>query len=135
MKTPRKILLERHRAALPKLDAIRETVVAAAWNRRTEENNSTTAPDRRYGLHDFFRSLRWHFAAMSALWMLAVLLNADHSPGPAANIAAVNIPAPQKILASLQENRRLLLQLIEPPASVPAIPPRRSELQLTTAIV
>jgi hypothetical protein len=72
---------------------------------------------------------------MSAIWLLALLLNVDHSTGPAATVATVNIPAPQKILASLQENRRLLLQLIEPSASAPAIPPRRSELQFATAIV
>jgi len=67
---------------------------------------------------------------MSAVWLLVVLLNLDQSPTLAQNIVKENIPSPQRLLASLRENRRQLLELIEAPVIEPApVPPRRSELR------
>jgi hypothetical protein len=43
MKTPREILLERHRAAEPKLDAIRQEVVRELNNEATKEQSSFAA--------------------------------------------------------------------------------------------
>jgi hypothetical protein len=127
MKTPREILFQRHQAAEPKLDEIREKVV---W-----EGRRATVP--KYGVADtatlpalrwreFFFSLRWHLAGMGAAWLLIILLNLN--VGPSTTLASVvpvaKIPPPQIILASLRENRRELLQLLQPAESREVRPPK-----------
>lgn len=121
MKTPREILLARHRAAESKLDAIRETVVASVQERRI---HSPAVTRRRYSLRDFLFSLRWHLAGMSAAWLVIVLLNLNISqPASLASVMpAAKIPPPQIILASLRENRRELLEMIQPAESRAAPP-------------
>ena len=121
MKTPREILFKRHQAAEPKLDAIRETAVASVYDRRI---NSPAAIDRRYNLREFLFSLRWHLAGMSAAWLVIVLvnLNIGHSTSLASVMPAAKIPPPQIILASLRENRRELLEMIQPAESREARP-------------
>jgi len=145
MKTPREVLFERHQSAEPKLDAIRQAALAALGQRRAEVRvrESVSEPcaprwtswrgpahARMCGVRELLLSFRWHLAGMSAVWLLVVLLNLDHSPTLAQNIVKENIPSPQRLLASLRENRRQLLELIEAPVIEPApVPPRRSELQ------
>ena len=117
MKTPREVLLQRHRATEPKLDAIREKVV---WEGRrvavpeSKVTDKATLPTRHW--REFFFSLRWHLAGMGAVWLVIGLLNLSvgHSAGLAAAIPRGKIPSPRIILASLRENRRELLELIQP---------------------
>lgn len=99
MKTPREILLQRHQAAAPKLDAIRAAVVAGLARPPARETISW---------RDFVRSLRWHLAAMSAVWVVVGVLNLSASPGVVASIRRDKISSPQQLWASLRENRRLL---------------------------
>lgn len=115
MKTPREILLERHRAVAQKLDAIREAAVASIGDHRSADSPAVT--DRRYNWRELFFSLRWHLAGMSAIWLAIAFLslNASHSPGLAASVPAQKIPSARIIMASLRENRRQLLELIQPP--------------------
>ena len=90
MKTPREILLEQHRTATPKLNAIRETAVAALG-----DPCRTKAMNHRSSLYEFLFSLRWHLAGMSAVWLVVALLslNASQPPGPmAAEIFAPSVP-------------------------------------------
>ena len=117
MKTPREVLLERHRAAGPKLDVIRETAVASVGDRRIM--NSPAAADRDDHWRQFFLSLRWHLAGMGAAWLVIVLLNLNvgHSMSLASAIPRGKIPPPQIILAALRENRRELLEMIQPSES------------------
>jgi len=114
MKTPREILLKRHESAEPELDAIRRSAVAAAGDRRVADSPPVT--DRRYNLREFILSLRWHLAGMGAAWLVIVLLNLSvgHSASLASAIPRGKIPSPRIILASLRENRRELLELIQP---------------------
>jgi len=116
MKTPREILLERHQTARPKLDEIREKVVATVCDRRA---HTPAVTDRRYNLREFFFSLRWHLAGMGAAWLLIILLNLNVGPSTtlASAVPAAKIPPPQIILAALRENRRELLQLLQPAES------------------
>jgi hypothetical protein len=127
MKTPREILLERHQTARPKLDEIREKVV---W-----EGRRAAVP--KYGVADtatlsarywreFIFSLRWHLAGMGAAWLLILLLTLNVGPSAtlASAVPAAKIPPPQIILASLRENRRELLQLIQPAESREVRPPK-----------
>ena len=123
MKTPREILFQRHQSATPKLDTIRETAVASFGD---HHNAKAIDTDRGYNLREFFFSLRWHLAGMSAVWLVVAFLslNVGHSPGLTASIPAQKIPSAQIIMASLRENRRELLQMIQSPDSRDAGPPR-----------
>ena len=134
MKTPREVLLQRHQSVTPRLDAIRQQVVA----------DLTIIPDREVErsiptrfLSEFLLPLRWHLAGMSALWLLAALLSIDRSSTPLQN-AKANPPSAQVLAASLSENRRQLAEMINSPteeAAAPApvpqpfIPRRRSAIQ------
>ena len=127
MKTPREILIKRHQSVEPKLDAIRQSAVAAVaavCDRRGAD--SSAVADRRYSLRELLISLRWHLAGMSAVWVVVALLQLDvsHSPGPTAAIPMRKIPSAQIIMASLRENRRLLWELIQPPDARDAGPQR-----------
>ncbi len=53
---------------------------------------------------------------MGAAWLVIVLLNLNigHSTSLASAMPAAKIPPPQIILASLRENRRELLEMIQP---------------------
>ena len=120
MKTPREILLERHQAAEPKLDAIRQSVVAAVYDRRTTKiTDSSPVTDRRHFWREFLFSLRWHLAGLGASWLVILVLNLNVGPSTtfASALPAAKIPPPQIILASLRENRRELQQLIQPAES------------------
>jgi len=121
MKTPREILLNRHQAVESKLDDIRKTTLAAVCDRRFR---SPAVADRRYTWREFLISLRWHLAGIGAAWVVIVLLNLNlgHSTSLASALPAAKIPPPQIILASLRENRRELLEMIQPAESRDARP-------------
>jgi hypothetical protein len=129
MKTPREILFKRHQAAESKLDAIRETAVASVCDRRIA--NSPAITDRGYNWREFFFALRWHLAGMGAAWLVIVLLNLNvgHSVSLASAMPREKIPSPQIILASLRENRRELLEMIQPFESRDARPSKLFPLQ------
>jgi len=117
MKTPREILLKRHQAVGPKLDAIREAVVWAGRRAAIPKYGvagTATLPVSAW--HELLFSLRWHLAGMGAVWLVIGLLNLSvgHSAGLAAAIPRGKIPSPRVILASLREHRRELLELIQP---------------------
>ena len=124
MKTPREILFQWHHGVEPKLDAIRETVVASLSSRRLA--NQPAVADRRYRFREFVFSLRWHLAGMGAAWLVIVLLNLNvgHSTSLASAIPREKIPPAQIILASLRENRRELLEMIQPAETREARPPK-----------
>ncbi|HXR47616.1 MAG TPA: hypothetical protein VN784_09270 [Candidatus Limnocylindrales bacterium] len=120
MKTPREILFKRHQAAEPKLDAIRKTVVREGQRAAVPKSraaDTATLPAARW--LEFFLSLRWHLAGMGAAWLVIVLLNLN--VGQATNLASAipraKIPPAQIILATLRENRRELLEMIQPSES------------------
>jgi hypothetical protein len=110
MKTPRDILLEHHRAAAPKLDAIRRDVLNAGGEQ---------APQDSWSLHGFLWSLRWHLAGMSAIWLVIIFLNMDPGQGPrmTAAVLPVKRASPQVVLLSLRENRRQIAELIGNPTT------------------
>ena len=141
MKTPREILFKRHRAAEPRLDALRKMAVASVRDCRSSDDiGSAPLTDRRFNSWEFLCSLRWHLAGMSAVWFVVVLLNVStgRSPTQSAAIPGDKIPPPQVIVASLCENRRQLVEMIQPlesrdaePAK-PRLPGPRSERRSET---
>jgi hypothetical protein len=133
MKTPRELLLQRHRSVAARLDSIRREIVADLPSpRNREEKRQITAGF----LREFLLPLRWHLAGMSAIWVLVALLNTE---GPSTNAAiAWTSSSSSQTLAALFENRRQLTEMIktqgdEPatssPLPEPFVPRRRSALQ------
>lgn len=140
MKTPRELLLQRHHSAVPRLDAIRRNAIAEltpATDRNSERRSAAGF------LAEFLLPLRWHVAAMSTLWLLAILLNTDGTP--AGSPTHEGAPSSHQLRVALFENRRQLAELINaPPADEPQTPSpvpqpveprRRSGLQPSFVVV
>ncbi|HUA37644.1 MAG TPA: hypothetical protein VMA35_04505 [Candidatus Sulfopaludibacter sp.] len=113
MKTPREILFQRHQSAEPKLDDIRKTTVAAVCDRRFR---SPAVIDQCHHWREFLISLRWHLGGMGTAWLAIILLhlNVGHAVDPASALPRGRIPPPQIILTALRENRRELLEVMQP---------------------
>jgi len=143
MKTPRELLLVRHRDAELKLDAIRRRVLARLPKART---NASSSHQDSAGIRGFFRAFllafRWHLAGLSAAWVVIALLNLDHRSAAVAPMAKEDVSSPRHLLTALRENRRQLLELLESPANLrepepagPAfVPKRRGELRTSHAL-
>lgn len=113
MKKPRDVLLDRHRWAEPKLDSIRQDVLASLqpasdWEARWWRRNSE-AP---WSFREVLLPIRWHLTGLGAAWVLIILLNLDSSA--AAQHAGQNAPSPRQLLAALREHRRQLAELLKP---------------------
>ena len=133
MKTPRELLLNHHRKAESRLNAVRRTALATIKHQEPESSPMS--------LRDFLRSLRWHFAGISALWLFIMFLHLDTGRAPAmmASVPPSKPASPQVIMASLRENRRLLHEMIEPNVSDSAsgerhLPKPRSDRRVETAV-
>ena len=130
MKTPREILLERHRAAEPKLDAVRQSVVAAVCDRRIsthqdQARRSQTAATMIW--HVFWRELIWPcrhiWAGLATAWV--VILAVNFSIQDKSELAAEKSPptTPEMIMTWRQQER-LLAELIGPNEMRAATPPK-----------
>jgi chemotaxis response regulator CheB len=131
MKTPREVLFGQHQVAEAKLDAIREKVVAGldldapvlAKQMPLMMPRRASAPEA--GWRQFWWSLRWHLAGLSAAWLVVIALSIDHTPAPARGVARQDASSPRQLLAALRENQRQLRELIEAPAAEPAREPQK----------
>jgi hypothetical protein len=130
MKTPRELLLERHRAAGPKLDAIRQATLAGL---KPAPGRSSAAD--RISLWELVRSLRWHLAGMSAVWLAVAALNFDLPSASQPGLARHSTVSPGQLLMSLLENRRRIQEMLETPAPKPVPEPRASMPQLHGLLV
>lgn len=114
MKTPRELLLARHRHAGPQLDALRHAALA--------QLPRASAPAGSFA--DWLRGWLWPhpraWAGLGAAWVVALLLN--HAAAPEPRAPAVASPA---LLASVQWQRQEVRALLDLPA-LPAPPPRAS---------
>jgi hypothetical protein len=128
MKTPSEILFERHASAQPKLNGIRHSVVAQVAGTRPSWRERVIA-------------LRWHLAGMTAVWVLVALLHFERPSASTTLVAKNSAATPRQFLVALIENRRQLVEMIDPaqsenpPAPQPFVPRRRSESQPSYAVV
>ncbi len=130
MKTLREILFERHRAAEPKLDVVRQRALASLGSGKSGAVR-INARDRPTWISALL-SLRWHLAGLSAAWLLVAILNSDRFSTSTA-MANASDSTPRQLLLALKANRRQLSELIEPPAAEPiAVPRPRTEAQQPT---
>jgi hypothetical protein len=123
MKTPREILILRHQAASPKLDAIRQSAVAALGGRRdfSAPQSQTVATTLFQTLwQELFLPSRRVWSGLAAVWLLILAVNlAQHDSAPTGKISAA--PA----MMSFREQQRWMNELFADRAPVTdAEPPK-----------
>ena len=122
MKTPRDILLERHQATAPKLDAIRREAlnVAADVNRRKQPVReltfaATLANAIRLSFWELIWPCRRTWAGLAAVWIALFIFNV--SQRDKAELAARKLPPPSpEAIMAWRQQERLLAELIGPSA-------------------
>jgi len=144
MKTPREMLLERHRAVAPKLDAVRQSAVAAVCDRRT---GTVDAHERRpqaaatSAWHVLWQELimpsRRIWAGLAAVWLVLAVVNLsqrDHLPAGKVAAAApvMDFQTQQRWLNELLADRSLPLSADRPKTFLPQPSSKRCLEILTT---
>lgn len=124
MKTPREILLARYRAAEPKLDDIRQDVVAELSNK---DGASRTAPKTRSFSDSLvscllrfpqaiWREMIWParqiWAGLALAWLL--ILAADFSMRDRSEIKMAKSPPSPDVIMAFRQQQHLLSELIGP---------------------
>lgn len=123
MKSPRELILDRHQAATPDLDAVRARALAALTAAGAPAKHET--PGR---IHAILEGIRWmspwprQLAALGCLWLLVSVLNHQSAPQLPAATAAVSPVTAHRIVSSIREYRRQISELMAPPSLPVAIP-------------
>ncbi|PYK97835.1 MAG: hypothetical protein DME19_14810 [Verrucomicrobia bacterium] len=132
MKTPREILLKRHQSANAKLDRLRTEVLSTTLShpiRALRRDGQEDIPLAVRALLVVWRELIWPcrraWAGMAALWLVMWGINRGLSDTPKATRSAHTASA-SALFQALEEQRRLLAELIPAVSSQPAEPPRRN---------
>jgi hypothetical protein len=131
MKTPREILLARHKAVEPKLDELRQSAVAAVYDRRSL---SQPAPSILQLLwHELFLPSRRVWSSLAAVWIVILAVNFSMRDQSGTNMAKSTSP---EMVQTFKQREQLLAQLIGPndaPAAEPqkSYTPRPSSLRLS----
>ena len=122
MKSPRDILLERHRDAGPKLDDVRRRVIVDELNHKetTEQSWLARMPENIW--QELIRPCRKVWAGLAVVWLGILLANVSmRSPGTA---MAKKEPVSKETVIAFQQQKRLLEELIGPPEAGAAEPPK-----------
>lgn len=124
MRTPREILLHRHVPVTPRLDAIRERVVAAECG-QAARSNRTAGRVRMVPWHARFWPSPWAWAGLTAAWMLTLTLHILVSSSASRMETARSSKLPSAaIQMALTEQRLLMSTLARDPSPQEAPPPR-----------
>ena len=113
MKTPREILLNRHHAAGPKLNAIRQSVVTAVHDRRTwsqeevqRQPEAAVAAIWRMLWQELILPSRQIWAGLAAVWVVILVVNLAQRD----QAAVGGVPSAPMVM-SVGEQQRWLNQL------------------------
>jgi hypothetical protein len=118
MKTPREILLNKHQAAKLKLDAIRQTAVAAVADRRPS-SSTTRATIFETLWNELVLPSRRIWTGLAATWVLIAIAHIplrDHSSNGSS--------ASPQVVISLPQQEKLLAELSGPAAPAVSEPPK-----------
>ena len=137
MKTPRELLLKRHEAALPKLDALRAAAFPARSQLSTLNSQPASLWERLFGPNP----LAW--AGLAAVWLVLLAVNRSGSElaSSASTASRASQPSEAAVAEIVRERRREMAELLnmdEPKAAVPsrdALPPKRSQRRENFAVV
>ena len=141
MKTPKEVLLARHRGIEPKLERMWASVAAVCDRREPSEVGANRAPLQFLGWK-LWRELIWPcrriWAGLACVWALIIALHLASSE-PAPQIAGKSVPRSRDEMQALVEQRRMLAQMIEPVAETTdkhkaKLLGPRSEQVLTTSV-
>jgi hypothetical protein len=122
MKTPREILFARHQAAEPRLDALRQTFVAAVCDRRhstvnSEERRSQTAATMAWCLHclttpwrELILPSRRIWTGLTATWILVFIINVAQRD-PVSSVTGQPVHS-APVMMSWQTQQRLINELL-----------------------
>jgi len=129
MKTPREILLARHRAAGPRLDDIRHAVVEDLNRRETGEPGipvdlvSWFLGSPKILWRELIFPCRRIWTGLAAVWILIFIFN--FSQRDRADLAARKAPPPSpEAIQAWRQQQRLLAELIGPNETRAAQPPK-----------
>lgn len=124
MKTPREILLGRHKAMDPKLDKIRQDVIAEFNNK---ESTTRSLSDRLVSLLHGFPNVLWRelilpsrriWAGLAAVWIL--ILAANFSIQDSAETKMAKSPSSSELIMAYRQQQQLMSELFGPNDSPPA---------------
>jgi hypothetical protein len=144
MKTPREILLSRHQAATPKLDAIRRSVVIQLNNQETKEQSfpASLVASLLGGSNKLWLELVWPcrriWTGLAAVWFLLAIVNFSQRDSSQVHLAKTSSPAAmtmtfrdqQKILNELFADRSLPAEAVRPRIFSPK--PRTEKVEMMT---
>lgn len=136
MKTPRELILEKHRSMERRLEQIRPEELAALAGaalaptaRPMRQETGLLAMAREFW-EQSIRPWRRAWLGMAAAWIVILVAFAATHDTPRMARVKVRPPSPE-MMAALREQRQMMLQLFEPAASEhptgPRIPGPRSE--------
>ncbi|HEX3627510.1 MAG TPA: hypothetical protein VH280_19055 [Verrucomicrobiae bacterium] len=129
MKTPREILLARHRAIETKLDDIRQDVIKKLNNKdaKTRSFSDSLASFFLGGPKAIWHKLIWPsrriWATLATVWILILAANfslRDHS-----EIKMAKSPPSQEVIVSFRQQQALLSELIGPDDRLVAEPQKK----------
>lgn len=124
MKTPREILLARHRAIEPKLDDIREDVIGKLNNEdpKTQSFSGALASCFLNCPETIWRELiwpaRWIWTGLATVWILILAANFSMQSRP--EIRMAKTPPSADMIMAFHQQEQLLSELIganDPPAA------------------
>ncbi|MBL9173453.1 MAG: hypothetical protein JNL10_07970 [Verrucomicrobiales bacterium] len=135
MKSPRELILSRHEAATPDLDALRARVLSELAP--ADATPQPPNPSRGSRARDWFHWMRpWprQLAAMGCLWLFVSFLNRQSAPTLPVTPTDRAPGIAHRIVSSLRENRRQISELIAPPQPPAAVPHARMPVRRRTPV-
>ena len=129
MKTPRELLLERHREAQPLLDAIRNEICAGLKDHRPSPAGNTTFALEGFltmAWQELFVSCRRYWVGLGAAWCVIVLsIVVGQSGGGRVQVVAAQRPEP--VLQAMREQEQLRAELLGSSSTPRSVPARHEE--------